>query len=123
MNDSESPDPSKLAQPNTAMASTMPSSQLRARPKRGTRRNHSSGTDSAAQTKYMPRNAGAKFDGACNRSCTKKSTSVAGMALAMPFSMNTVRSRRNAGWRHGDGTARGVASDAVALGAGVTGAE
>ena len=40
--------------------------------------------------------------GACNRSWTKNSTSVAGMALAIPLSTNTPSSRLNAGRVNGN---------------------
>ncbi len=45
--------------------------------------------------KVAAQEQGSCAGGACRRSCTKNSTSVAGMALAMPLSRNTTSRRRN----------------------------
>jgi heterodisulfide reductase subunit C len=77
---------------NTATASNMPASQLRRKPKRLIQRNHK-GTDTAAAKKYAPRNWLCEDAGNCKRSCTKNNINVAGMADAMPLSMNTDNKR------------------------------
>ena len=71
----------------------MPHSQARGSPRRAISASHS-GIDSAPAMKYRPRKTGCQAAGACNRSCTKKSTSVAGMALAMPLTTKTASKRR-----------------------------
>ena len=95
-----SPGPRVAAPTKATTASTMPASQVRASPSRRTSRIHS-GKEAAALAKYSARKAGSMAGGACSRSCTKNSTSVAGMALARPLSTNTASSRRNAGRRSG----------------------
>jgi hypothetical protein len=67
------------------MDSSMPKRQLCARPQRLTPRSHS-GMDSAPHPKYTASAADCMASLACRRSCRKNSTSVAGMALAMPLS-------------------------------------
>jgi len=49
----------------------------------------------------VARNAGSIAAGARSRSCTKNSTSVAGMALAVPLTTNTAIRRTKRGWRQG----------------------
>ena len=78
----------------------MPSNQHVTRPQRRTAANHS-GTDTAAAQKYKAKNTPAWPGAACKRSCTKNSTKVAGMALAMPLSTNTASKPRNRGWPMG----------------------
>jgi hypothetical protein len=103
---------------NTATDSSMPASQVRASPQRGTARSHS-GMDSAALRKYAPRKAPCTLAGNCSRSSMKNSTSVAGMALAMPLGTNTAIRRRNAAWRQGCQRAdQGMAAPALGVSAG-----
>ena len=88
-----SPAPSVTTLTKASTDKAIPVAQVRSRPMRSITLSHS-GNDSAPAAKYRPKNNGSMALGACNRSCTKNSTSVAGTALARPLSMNTISKRR-----------------------------
>ena len=91
-----SPAPKPITLTNASTDKPMPSAQLRNKPRRSMTLSHS-GNDKAPAAKYSPKNKGSMAWGACKRSCTKNSTSVAGTALARPLSMNTANRRRKPG--------------------------
>ena len=89
-----SPAPSGRPRQTPPPPAPCPASQLRASPMRRTSLQPQRHRQRPRRRSSCPRNSASSPCGACRRSCTKNSTSVAGMALAMPLSRNTASSER-----------------------------